>query len=265
MNSPPRIRYLHMGFSPGTQLPSVTELWTRLRTSFHRLPRVVQVILGLQVAAYLLILVAGTSDFGIRLTGVIGLTPELFFKGWVWQGFTYGFFHLRQDLFPFLVDIALVWSLGGLFAGRWRSTHFLFFYLVSGLVGAVLHSALAIPFPGQFAHPVMGAAGSVYALLVAYRLVFGEQLVTMFGGNPFKGKWLFYALVGLSVLFFLFGVNRNFAVEMGGVLAGWLMVTGRWRPNKMNNWVRTLQRGKGPYSRKASRRDFHVVDGGRKN
>ena len=219
-----------------------TSLWTSLKLSYRRLPPVVKVLLGIVIGMYLLVLVLGGEAAGAKLFHFFALAPEAVLSGWVWQLFTSMFVHGRQDLFGVIFDVVILWSLGGLFGNRWRRNHFLFFYLAGGVFSGLVHVGAAMAVPAVFGHTVAGASGCSFALFAAFWMIFGEVPVSLFGSIPMKGKWVFFALSGLQLAFFLAGRNPDFALQCGGVLAGWLMVTGRWRPSKAWGWLAIRRR-----------------------
>lgn len=201
------------------------------------MPQVVKWLLAVQTALYLLVLVLGDGETGRGLTAGLALDPARVFKGWFWTPVTYPWFHFRHDLFGFIFDVLILWSLGGLFGRRWRSRHFLFFFVVSAALAGLVDCLLYFAFGDRFAAPVMGTSGSIFALFVAFYFIFGDMRVSILGSSPLKGRTVFYLLAGLEIVLFVAGNNPFFGVQLGGALAGWLLVTGRWRPAKMKKYV----------------------------
>jgi membrane associated rhomboid family serine protease len=209
----------------------------RIKDSFLRLPQVVKVLLGLQTALYILMLVLSDQALGQWITMNLALNPANVWSGWLWTPFTYLWFHFRGDLFGFLFDILILWSLGGLFGQRWRPNHFVFFFIASGVIAGFVDSLLYMIPGGWFAAPVMGTSGSVFALFVAFYFVYGDQGVSVMGSSPMKGRTVFYLLAGLETVLFIAGANPHYGIQLGGALAGWFLVTGRWRPGKMKRFL----------------------------
>jgi membrane associated rhomboid family serine protease len=204
------------------------------------LPAVVRILLVVEAALYLAVVIARELPF---LDSAM-LTAEGVSSGQVWRLLTHLPFHARPDAFGALFDLAVLWSLGGMFGQRWRQTHFLFFYVTAGVVGGLAHVGAGTLWPAVVAVPYLGSHAPSFALLTAFWVVFGEMPVSMFGSPPFKGKWVFFALAGLEIVLFASGSNPIFFVQAGGVLGGWLMLTGRWRPAKLKAWLRDLGRRK---------------------
>jgi len=222
----------------------------RLKASFNRLPRAVRWLIVGQVGLYLLLLVLGDSEAAKTVIGYTAFFPDRITSGWVWTFVTYLPFHMPNDPFGLLFDIMLLWSLGGIFGHRWRERHFLFFYIAGGVGGALVDWLLFLALPSLFYYPLMGTSGCTFALFTAFWLVLGDMPVSVFGSAPMRGKWVFYAIAGLEVLFFFTGGNHHFGVQIGGVLTGWLLVTGRWRPRKLKAWL-----DKGPEAIRRKKRE----------
>ena len=234
------------------------DVFLRLKYSFLALPRVVQVLILLVSGLYLLVLFLPAHLEPIFFKA-LALTPADVMSGKVWQVVTYLPVHARNDPIGMLFDVIILWSLGGIFARRWREAHFLFFYLAGGIGGGLFDVLLYLLFGSAFAAPVWGASAASFSLFVAFYLILGEQQVSVFGSSPFKGKWVFWAIFGLQLLFFVTGGNPAFGAQLGGVITGWLLVTGRWRPRKFKTWIDRL-RGKATRARRQQQKSrFRVI------
>jgi len=235
------------------------QIWQRLKGSFLRLPRTVKCLVAIQAVLYLAALAFGDSAAYGTFVEYVALVPKEVLSGKVWTLVTYMPFHLRPDALGLLFDIFVLWSLGGIFAHRWRETHFLFFYLAGGLGGALAEILLYLVLPDRFGHVAMGTAGCSFALLAAFWLILGEGMVSLLGSKPFKGKWVFYGLIALETLFFLSGTNPDFGIQLGGVAMGWLLATGRWRPRKLKSYIAGLLGRGRRAARDRQKKRFRVV------
>jgi len=101
----------------------------------------------------------------------------------------------------------------------------------------------------------------VLGLFVAFHLVYGDEYIRLMGlSEPIRARWILYVVLGMDVLFFMTESNPDLGVQAGGLLTGWLLVTGRWRPRKMQRWIDN----KGRNARwERDRKRFRVIDGGR--
>lgn len=232
----------------------------RIVASWRRLSRLLQILIGIQVIAWIA-LVPMPKDLVSQIVLTLGFTPELFVQGWVWQLLTYPFVHAPADFFGVIFDVLLIWVLGGLFAGRWRQAHLLFFLGACAVAGAVTGALGAWLLPESFSPVLTGMDAPVLGLFVAFHMIFGQERVRLMGlSEPIQAKWILYVVVGMDVLFFLTGSNPDLAVQIGGLAAGWFLVTGRWRPAKMKRWI-DKKGAEVRWERKRSR--FKVIDGGR--
>lgn len=244
------------GGGPWNYSGSPTSMVARIEHSWRSLPKVVRILLLVQLVGYVVMLLLGEGENALLLQRYGFLSPAFVAKGWVWQLLTYPFLHRGPDLFGLLFDMLLLWQLGGIFARRWRATHFLFFYMASAVGGGIVDTLLYVALPDTFSFTMGGAIASTMGLMVAYWVVFGKQLVSLFGSRPFEARWVFYAVVFLETLTFVLDRNPHFGVSLGGLITGWLLVTGRWRPRKMrrflSDWATQLRK-------KQARSRFKVV------
>lgn len=256
-DSDPSIRWYRSSWSPLGSFRG--SLWERIKSSFRGLPKVVRILIWTQGIAYLLLLMLGDSAEARFVNESLAFNPSALLSGHVWTLFTSLLFHAADEPLVVLFDIAVLWSLGGIFGHRWRQSHFLFFYIAGGVGGAFLHLLLFLLFPDRFASRVLGASGCSFALFTAFWLIFGESPVSVFGSPPFKGKYLFYTFLGLETLSFFAGMNLHFPAEIGGVATGWLLVTGRWRPAKAARYLASLTGSLSHGRRKHGRQRFRVI------
>lgn len=211
----------------------------RVRTSWKRLPQVIRWLVALRGIGFLAISLPGSSR-GAELVDQLGFRGTSFLEGRVWQPLTSMFVSLPGGLLSAGMDIMILWILGSIFARRWRPRHFLVFLALAHLISLGIGWAAFVLFPSLFTGLITGMNGPIMALFTAFYFVFGEERFLIMGlANPVKGKLVFLVLVGLDALFFVAGANPHFGVQVGGLLAGWLLVTGRWRPARFATWFRS--------------------------
>jgi membrane associated rhomboid family serine protease len=230
----------------------------RLMDSFRRLPRVVQGIIALEVGLYLGALVMG--ERGLAFLAQVSFVPAEVLNLQLWRLVTYWPFHVGRDALGVIFDVVILWSLGAVFAHRWRPNHFLFFFIMGCIGAAGVDLLLYLVLPGSFGTPQFGASGGSFALFVAFYLIFGDSLVSVFGSSPMKGKWVFMAIAGLQSVLFVFGVNPAFGIQVGGALTGWLLVTGRWRPRKLKAWLERRRALAAQRKRDQEKSRFRVIN-----
>ena len=170
-----------------------------------------------------------------------GLIPRDFlYSFFIWQPFTYMFFHHAQDIFHIVFNMLMLWWLGSELEARWGSRFFLTYYMVSGVgagliyVGGLVIYALATGNSYPMEIPVIGASGSIFGLFLAYGIVYGERVIYFMMVFPMKAKFFVLILGAIEVVSLL---NSGFTgrvanlAHLGGVVAGFLFLMGwtRWQ------------------------------------
>jgi membrane associated rhomboid family serine protease len=183
---------------------------------------------------------------------VLGLTPSLFWRGFFWQPVTYMFLH--GGIFHILLNMFVLWMFGTVLESTWGSTRFLKFYFICG-IGAGLLNAVVTP---SSPVPTIGSSGAIYGLLMAFGILFPEQLIYIWGIIPVKAK---YFVVGTGLIELVTALSTtqsgiaHFA-HLGGMLFGivymkwndWRVRTTRWQAGRRRTkhlkvvWDRELEK-----------------------
>lgn len=186
------------------------------------------VVKQLLIANAVVFLLQALNPGVYRLFSVV---PARFWRGELWQPFTYMFFH--GGLGHVAMNMFVLWMFGSPLAMLWGTRRFLRFYLVCG-AGAGLIIAIwpALPVlfgmeaPPAYFLPTLGASGAVFGVLLAYSLTWPDRTIMLiFPPVAFRAIWL------IPLLFFMelyFGPpNVSHVGHLGGVLVGWLLLRGR--------------------------------------
>lgn len=147
-----------------------------------------------------------------------------------WQLLSYLFLH--GDFRHLGFNMLTLWFFGRTLERVWGGTRFLLFYLACG-IGAAIISQLVdqFIFSKLFYGATIGASGAVYAILVAFALLFPNfKIFLLFIPFPVAAKYfvLVLLLIDLSAGitgFAIFGDNIAHFVHLGGALMGLLLVT----------------------------------------
>ncbi len=205
------------------------------RTSL--LPPVVKVLLIANVSVYILqhFLLAG---FGGNLyhyfVGYLALWPidtsfqaMIGFKAGTFlphQILTYQFMH--GDFWHLFFNMFMLWMFGNTLERHWGSRRFLSVYILSGIGAAILHLGIMYAM-GEFAHPTVGASGSLYGILIGFAMMFPEERLIVFPiFIPIKAK---YVILGAMAIEMFSGIMRSsdgiahFA-HIGGALTAFLLI-----------------------------------------
>ncbi len=202
--------------------------------------------------------------YGVNLNDVLGLHYFESEKFRLYQLFTYMFMHSGFE--HILFNMFAVWMFGRILETVWGPQRFLFYYVLCG-IGAglvqevtqyfeflpVMHdmaqfltfpSDASIPINGTtrsaeqwvaicqriISVPTVGASGAVYAILMAFGMMFPNQEIFIIPlPMPIKAKWL---IIGYFVLELGMGIMSNDGIahfaHLGGMIFGFLLIM-YWR------------------------------------
>lgn len=212
------------------------------------IPTITKNLLIINVLAFLATLVL-QSGSGIDLNNILGLH---FFRASdfrIYQLVTYmfmhgGFTHLFFNMFA-------LWMFGVVVEGVWGPRKFLFYYIACG-IGAGMMQELAqfveiylqlneqAPLGVGEAFVVMGkiadqlnalttvgASGAIYAILLAFGMIFPENKIFIFPiPIPIKAKWFVMGYAALELFQAMAGTGGNVAhlAHLGGMIFGFFMI-----------------------------------------
>ena len=212
------------------------------------IPTITKNLLIINVLAFLATLVL-QSGSGIDLNNIFGLH---FFRASdfrIYQLVTYmfmhgGFTHLFFNMFA-------LWMFGVVVEGVWGPRKFLFYYIACG-IGAGMMQELAqfveiylqlneqAPLGVGEAFVVMGkiadqlnalttvgASGAIYAILLAFGMIFPENKIFIFPiPIPIKAKWFVMGYAALELFQAMAGTGGNVAhlAHLGGMIFGFFMI-----------------------------------------
>ncbi len=145
--------------------------------------------------------------------------------GWLWQLVTYSFIH--AEFWHWFGNMLGIWMFGSAFEGSWGTRRFLELYSF-GVIGAAL-TTIVLSFATCWAIPdsiTVGASGGVFAILIAFGIVFGENEILMI---PFpislKAKYFVAILIVVTLAFAIQGGgNVAYVAHLGGLFFGYIYV-----------------------------------------
>jgi membrane associated rhomboid family serine protease len=196
---------------------------------FHfRITNAVKYLILVNTGIFIVDLIAGTF-FRIRISHIFGLIPALFWNGAVWQPVSYIFLH--GGPFHLLINMLILWMFGTSLESTWGSRRFLKFFFICG-VGAGLLNAAVTPLSTI---PIVGASGALYGILMAFGILFPNQLIYIWGIFPVKAK---YFVIGIGVVELLTAMSTTqsgiaHVAHLGGMLFG--LVYMKW-----DSWTRSF-------------------------
>jgi membrane associated rhomboid family serine protease len=219
---------------------------TRYSTFGGGLTPAVKFLLIANIAIFILQTFAGHG-----LLYFFGLVPQRVWQDfYIWQLFTYQFFH--GGLFHILFNMLALWMFGCDLERRWGSSFFLKYFFISVVGGGILNTVLA---PGQMI-PSIGASGGVYGILLAYGLIYPNQIVYFYFLFPIKMKYFVLIIGAISLYSSMVSGQTGIAhvAHLGGMLFGYLYL--RWG-NPMDRFKLYLDQRR----LARIRRRFHLVHG----
>ncbi len=106
---------------------------------------------------------------------------------------TYMFLH--GSLMHIILNMLILWMFGVAIEQTWGTKRFLFYYFLTGIAGGLCTMA----FQPSSMTATIGASGAIYGLLVAYAVMFPEQIILLFFIIPMKVKYAVIVFVGLEL------------------------------------------------------------------
>jgi len=148
-----------------------------------------------------------------------------------WTLITYQFLH--AGFAHLFFNMLGLYFFGPRLEARLGSRAFLGLYLVSGLVGAIVHIGYAAAFsPIGLIVPMVGASGAVFGVLLAYSKFWPDHRILLWFVLPMRARVFVLVLTMLSLWSGLGGAGDNVAhfAHLGGFVGGWLYL--RWRETR---------------------------------
>ncbi len=184
-------------------------------------------LLALNTAVFLLmaLFVATLPGVAHFVSAVLGLQPAAVIHGWVWQIVTYSFIHI--GFWHWFGNMIGIWMFGSTFENSWGTRRFLELYSF-GVVGAAL-TTIVLSFShalGSMESLTVGASGGVFAILIAFGMVFGENEIMLIP-FPFlvKAKYFVAILIVVTLAFAIQGGgNVAYVAHLGGLFFGYIYV-----------------------------------------
>lgn len=178
----------------------------------------VKVLIIINVAVFVV-----QSLVRLPLSWYLGLVPyQVVHHYMFWQLFTYMFLH--GGVLHVAFNMFGLWMFGPQLERVWGSRGFLKYYFITG-VGAGL---INIAFNYGSTVPTIGASGALYGLLLAYGVLFPENIIYLMFAIPIKAKYFVLIFGGIEFL-----MARSYSADgvahfahLGGMAVGFLYLKG---------------------------------------
>ena len=206
--------------------------------SFPPFTRAVTWLLGINTGIFLLIALLGVLRIpvGEYVDIYLGLVPALVVQhGWIWQIVTYSFIHI--GFMHWFGNMLGLWMFGASIEGAWGPRRFLELYFI-GVIGAAV-TTVALSYAhvlGNPMQPTVGASGGVFAILMAFGMLFADNEIMLIP-FPFliKAKYFIAILIVATLALAMSGGgNVAYVAHLGGLLFGYLYVKRGLKPAMVN-------------------------------
>ena len=156
-----------------------------------------------------------------------------------------GFAHILFNMYALFI-------FGSVLERVWGSRKFLFYYFVTGIGAALLHlGVMALQLRGYIADlnagdllaraqiqdilvtPTVGASGAIFGLLLAYGMLFPNNIMQLiFPPIALKAKWFVIAYGVIELMLGMSGRGGNVAhfAHLGGMIFGFFLIL-YWKKN----------------------------------
>jgi membrane associated rhomboid family serine protease len=195
-------------------------------------------LVGINTGVFLLMLVLSqiTPIAVLYIKAYCELVPvQVVQHGMIWQLLTYSFLH--EGLWHLFGNMLGLWMFGSAFEGAWGTRRFVELYLI-GVVGAAI-TTIAVAYThllGGTNVATVGASGGVFAILIAFGMLFGDQEIMLIP-CPFliKAKYFIGILIVVTLALAMSGGgNVAYVAHLGGLFFGWLYVRRGPKPAMAN-------------------------------
>jgi len=185
------------------------------------------VLLGVNVAAFLLELICYGPHLAIPGDDYFALSVGGLRHGFVWQLLTYQFMH--GGWLHLLLNCWAIYVFGRAVEETMGSKRFLALYFSSGVIGGLFQALAGVVLGGAFAAPVVGASAGVFGLVAAFAALYPERplMLLLFFIIPvnMRAKFLLLFSAVLAVVGLIFPTdNIAHAAHLGGMLTGLVFV-----------------------------------------
>jgi membrane associated rhomboid family serine protease len=142
-------------------------------------------------------------------------------QGWVWTFVTYMFMH--GSITHILFNMFGLFIFGVQVERQLGSREFLLYYFVTGTLAGVLSFAVYY-FTGNYIVALMGASGAIFAVELAYAVLFPNAIIYIWGIIPLRAPVMVLGFTALELFFSITGGRGNVAhlTHLAGFGFGWL-------------------------------------------
>ena len=191
-------------------------------------------IIGINVFIYALMYLVGFKDLQYYLS----MIPEMVVHGWIWTFVTYMFVHGGFSHIVF--NMLALFIFGTQVERSMGAWNFLFFYLITGALAGIF-SFFVYYFTGKPYIILMGASGAVFAVELAYAILFPTSIIYIWGILPLRAPVMVLGFTAIELFSSIFTRNSGVAhlTHLAGFAFAWLYFVIYFR---INPWQRLRMR-----------------------
>ena len=216
---------------------------------FNRIPPVVKNLIIINAIMFAATYIIGSNYMYEKLALFFFESP--LFKPY--QLITHMFMH--GDIWHILFNMYSLFIFGCVLEHVWGGKKFLLFYLVTGIGAALIHSgvmyleaislqnaleagniAANIELPQLYTTPTVGASGAIYGLLLAYGMLFPNNVMQLiFPPVALKAKYFVLIFGALELLLGITNSGGSIAhfAHLGGMIFGYFLIMYWKKQNRM--------------------------------
>ncbi|MBL8359502.1 MAG: rhomboid family intramembrane serine protease [Rubrivivax sp.] len=165
-------------------------------------------------------------QFLVPLEAWFALWPVGSGRFWPWQAVTYAFLH--GGVMHLFFNMLGLWMFGSELERLWGRRRYWQFLLAGVLAAAAAQLLITAMFGSRV--PTVGASGALFALLLAYGMLFPDRVIMpLFPPIPMKARTFVLVFGALELFLGVSGLSgvAHFA-HLGGMVGGFLMIR-YWR------------------------------------
>jgi membrane associated rhomboid family serine protease len=196
------------------------------------IPPMVRLLLGVNIGVFILQKLAGWDPIANFALIPAEMWPLKLYTLVSYMFLHGGFLHIGFNMF-------MLWMFGTAIEYAWGAKLFLRYYFVCGIGGGITQALVGLGFGGGYI-PIIGASAAIMGLLLAYGMMYPNQLVYLYGLIGIRMKYLVVGLVLIDLVGALGrgGTTVAHFAHLGGMLFGWLYLS---FDSQLNGVVRRMR------------------------
>jgi membrane associated rhomboid family serine protease len=188
------------------------------------------ILIGINVGVYLLTSLLPQLQFYLSMNPAYVIQGKMY-----WQFFTYMFVH--SGLTHLIFNMLGLFFFGHSVERSLGSREFLLLYLLSGTVCGFI-SFLIYLAGGAYTVFLLGASGAIYAILLAYAVLFPRSQIFIWGVLPIPAPLLIAIYAGIEIANQLLNIRSGVAhmTHLTGFVFAWMYFIIRLKINPWKEW-----------------------------